>query len=478
MHDYEGVYIDGKWRAGSGTRIEVLSPADGTVLGHVTTATADDVDAAVQSAHDAGVSGPWSRTSAADRSAAIGRLADEIQARSTAFGDLVSAEVGSPRKWASFGQIGVAIGVLRSYQKITDEFVFEDTRPSVVGGEVLVQKLPVGVVGAILPWNAPLFTAALKLAPALAAGCTVVLKPSPEAPLTLSMLAEAIEASGLPDGVINIVSGDVETGEALVANAGVDKISFTGSTAAGKRIGAACAADVRRCVLELGGKSAAVVLDDVVLDAETVGGLVTGVMANNGQICVAQTRILAPQSRYEEVVEALASAVQQMKIGDPADRATQIGPVVNRAARDRIESVVARAKSDGARIVTGGTRPEGLDEGWFVTPTIVADVENHDEIAREELFGPVAVVIAYSDEDDAVAQANDSQYGLAAAVWSTDRGRAARVAARLRVGSVSINSPGPIDFGSPFGGFKQSGIGREGGPEGIAGFVEPRSIIL
>lgn len=478
MYEYEGVYVGGKWHASEGERIEVVSPANEVVIGRVTAATEDDLSMAVAAARDALERGPWADSAPADRAAALGRLADEIQTRSKELGDLVSAEVGSPRKWSSFGQIGVAVGVLRAYEKITAEFSFAETRSSVTGGEVLVQQLPVGVVGAILPWNAPLFTAMLKLAPALAAGCTVVLKPSPDAPLTVSMLTEAIEASGLPDGVVNIVSGGVRTGAALVAHPGVDKISFTGSTAAGKQIGAVCAADVRRCVLELGGKSAAVVLDDVVLDEATVDGLVTGVMANSGQICVAQTRILAPASRYDEIVDALAAAVDRLTVGDPAERSTQVGPVINRAARDRIEAVLRRARTAGARIVTGGGRPAGIGNGWFISPTVVADVGNDAEIAREELFGPVAVVIAYRDEDEAVTLANDSEYGLAAAVWSADPARAARVAGRLRVGSVSVNSPGPIDFGSPFGGFKQSGVGREGGPEGLAGFLEPRSIIL
>jgi betaine-aldehyde dehydrogenase len=478
VHNYEGIYVSGKWSPSAGARIAVTSPASGEVLGHVTAATSEEVGAAIAAARDALERGPWATTTAAERAAAIGRLADAIEAESRDYADVVSAEVGSPRKWASFGQIGTALGVLRTFEKITPEYRFEDRRPSVIGGEVLVRQLPVGVVGAILPWNAPLFTAFLKLAPALAAGCTLVLKPSPEAPLVLSKLTAAVEAAGIPAGVINIVSGDVQTGEALVSHPGVDKVSFTGSTAAGRRIGAVCAADIRRCGLELGGKSAAVVLDDVVLDQKVVSGLVTGVMANNGQVCAAQTRILLPRSRYEECVDAIAAAVAALTVGDPADRSTDVGPVINSAARDRIEAHIQRAVQDGARVVAGGSRPHGLDTGWFVAPTVLADVHNDMAIAREELFGPVCVLIPYEGEDEAVALANDSDYGLAGAVWSADAARAARVAARLRVGSVSVNSPAPLDFGSPFGGFKKSGVGREGGPEGIAGYLEPQSIIL
>jgi aldehyde dehydrogenase (NAD+) len=477
VHAYEGIYVSGEWSPSAGGRIDVTSPATGEIVGCVSAATADEVGSAIEAARVALDRGPWATSTPTDRAAAIGRLADAIEARSKEFADLISAEMGSPRKWASFGQIGTALGVLRTHEKITADYSFEESRASVMGGTVLVRQLPVGVVGAILPWNAPLFTAMLKIAPALAAGCTMVLKPSPDAPLALSMLTEAIEAAGIPPGVINIVSGDVATGEALVAHPGVDKVSFTGSTAAGQRIGAVCAADVRRYGLELGGKSAALVLDDIELDAKTIGGLVTGVMANNGQVCAAQTRILVPQSRYDEVVDVLGSAVAELTVGNPADRTTDVGPVINRTARDRIEGYVQRAVTEGARVVVGGVRPEGLDSGWYVSPTVVADVDNQMAIARDELFGPVAVVIAYSDEDDAVAIANDSEYGLAGAVWSSNRDRAARVAARMRVGSVSINSAAPLDFGSPFGGFKKSGIGREGGPEGIASYLEPQSII-
>ncbi|GAA4667288.1 aldehyde dehydrogenase [Gordonia humi] len=472
------MYVAGEWTAVSGPVIEVVSPADNRVIGQVSEARADDVDVAVHAARAALESGAWANSTAEDRAAVLDAIAAGIKARSGEFADLSSAEVGSPRAWASFGQVSTAVGVYAASAKALRTYEFESTRPSVIGGEVLVRRVPVGVVGAIVPWNAPLFTAALKLAPALAAGCTVVLKPSPDAPLALALFSEVLEQAGLPAGVVNIVSGGVETGRALVSNPGVDKISFTGSTAAGARIGEACSRDVRRVTLELGGKSAAIVLDDVEVDKKLIDGLVTGVMANNGQICVAQTRILVPRGRYDEVVEPLAEAVSAMRVGDPADRATEVGPVINAAARDRIEAAVSGAVAEGARVVAGGTRPEGLDAGSYVAPTVLADVDNQMAVARDELFGPVAVVVPYDDEDDAVRIANDSEYGLAGAVWSADTSRATRVAGRLRVGSVSVNSPAPVDFGSPFGGFKKSGFGREGGPEGIDAYVEAQSIIL
>jgi len=477
MVELAASYVAGKWasdaHAGS---LDVTSPTTGELLGTVGVAGRAEVDSAVAAARGALPS--WGQVPAADRGAALGRLADALNARKGELADLTTAEIGSPRSWSTFGQVITAVGVLRAYAAITPDYPFSSRRASMTGGTVEVRQLPVGVVGAIVPWNTPLFIAALKLGPALAAGCTVVLKPAPNAPLEFGVLMEAIEEAGLPDGVVNVVNGGAETGELLTDHPGVDKISFTGSTAVGARIAASCGSRIRRCSTELGGKSAAIVLTDAPLET-TVPGLVAGVMGNNGQLCAALTRILLPRSRYDEFVTALTSAVAGLVVGDPADRATDIGPLINEAARDRVEGFLSRARQDGATMLVGGERPDR--PGWFVSPALVA-ATNDMEIAREEVFGPVAVVIAYDDTaaDDAaeaVAIANDSRYGLVGAVWSADEERAAAVAAQLLVGSVAVNSTAVLDFASPFGGFKQSGIGREGGPEGIAGFVEHQAII-
>src|SRR5271168_4269431 len=443
MVELAASYVAGKWVSDSHAEtLGVTSPSTGELLGTVGVAGRAEVDSAVAAAR--GALSAWGRVPAADRGAALGRLADALNARKGEVADLTTAEIGSPRSWSTFGQVITAVGV----------------------------------VGAIVPWNTPLFIAALKLGPALAAGCTVVLKPAPDAPLEFGVLMEAIEEAGLPDGVVNVVNGGAETGELLTEHPGVDKVSFTGSTAVGARIAASCGSRIRRCSTELGGKSAAIVLTDAPLGT-TVAGLVAGVMGNNGQLCAALTRILLPGSRYDEFVTALTSAVAGLAVGDPADRATDIGPLINEAARDRAEGFLRRARQDGATVLVGGERPDR--PGWFVSPALVA-ATNDMEIAREEVFGPVAVVIAYDDtaDDDAaeaVAIANDSRYGLVGAVWSADEERAAAVAAQLLVGSVAVNSTAVLDFASPFGGFKQSGIGREGGPEGIAGFVEHQAII-
>jgi betaine-aldehyde dehydrogenase len=476
MSDMAASYVAGKWVTGTAVdTVDVRSPTTGELLGAVGVAGVDEVDAAVSAAR--GALPAWASTSPADRGAALGRLADALSARKGELADLTTAEIGSPRSWSTFGQVITAVGVLKAYAAITPDHPFCATRPSMTGGTVQVRQVPVGVVGAIVPWNTPLFIAALKLGPALAAGCTVVLKPSPDAPLEFGVLMEAVEEAGIPDGVINVVNGGAATGQLLTEHPGVDKISFTGSTAVGARIAAACGSRIRRCSLELGGKSAAIVLADAVLE-KTVPGLVGGVVGNNGQLCAALTRILLPRSRYGEFVDALTTAFAALKVGDPADRATDVGPVINETARDRVEGFLERARDEGATVLTGGERPDL--KGWFVAPTLV-EATNEMEIAREEVFGPVAVVIAYDDAGgdvaEAVSIANDSRYGLVGAVWSADSGRATAVASQLQVGSVAVNSTAVLDFGSPFGGFKQSGIGREGGPEGIAGFIEHQAII-
>jgi betaine-aldehyde dehydrogenase len=339
----------------------------------------------------------------------------------------------------------------------------------------LVRHEPVGVVAAIVPWNVPLFTAALKLGPALAAGCTVVLKPAPETPLDAYLLAEVIEASGLPEGVVNIVAAGREAGEHLVCHPGVDKVGFTGSTAAGRRIASLCGERLKRFTLELGGKSAAVILDDADI-AATMAGLVPAAFMNNGQACVAQTRILAPAERYDEVAEALVEAVRAMTVGDPLDPTTVIGPLVAARQRDRVEGYIAAGIEEGAKPAIGGNgRP--ARPGWFVEPTVFIGANNQMRIAREEIFGPVVAVIPYEDTEDAIRIADDSDYGLSGSVWTADVSRGLEVARRVRTGTFGVNGSG-MDFGAPFGGFKSSGIGRELGPEGLTHYLEDKTITL
>jgi aldehyde dehydrogenase (NAD+) len=337
-----------------------------------------------------------------------------------------------------------------------------------------VRREPVGVVAAIVPWNYPQALAAFKLAPALAAGCTVVLKAAPETALDALVFAEAARECGMPPGVLNVVPGGVEAGKHLVSHPGVDKVSFTGSTVAGRIIAEVCGRLLRPVTLELGGKSAAIILDDADLDA-TLRGLRSVSFVNNGQTCYLGSRILAPRSRYAEVIDALVTLVDGFTVGDPLDGATDIGPVVTARQRDRVLGYIEAGNDSGARLVAGGGIPKDQPRGWFVSPTVFADVDNSDRIAQEEIFGPVLAVIAYDDDADAIALANDSQFGLAGTVWSTDTDRATDVARAVKTGTIGVNGY-QLDMGAPFGGVKASGLGRELGPEGLEEFFDLKSI--
>jgi aldehyde dehydrogenase (NAD+) len=479
MHTFKELYIGGEWTASSGSGvIEVVSPSTEAVIGEVPDGTPEDIDRAVAAARRAFDEGPWPHLNPVERAAVLGRFSANIQAKMQDWAELISSQNGSPVSWSIMGQVLSSTMVLDSYVGFAETYHWVDQRTSMLGGTTRVRRAPVGVVAAITPWNVPLFIAALKLGPALVAGCTVVLKPAPETPLDSFLLAEAAIEAGIPEGVLNIVPAGRETGEHLVRHPGIDKVSFTGSTAAGMKIGEICGAQLKRCTLELGGKSAAIVLDDVQFDDALMGELVMSGMMNNGQVCGAQSRVLVPRSRYDEITDALGAAVGALVVGDALDPATQVGPLVAERQRTRVEGYLDAGKSAGARVVTGGGRPSDLDKGWFIEPTVFADVDNSMKIAQEEIFGPVLSVIPYDGEEQAIAIANDSEYGLCGSVWTSDVEHGAQVAARVRTGVVAINASTILDFNSPFGGFKKSGIGRELGPEGIDPFTELQSIIL
>ncbi|MER6947143.1 aldehyde dehydrogenase [Nonomuraea sp. NPDC000554] len=473
MRQHDTLFIGGEWvtPAGTGT-IDVISPHTEEVVGRVPDGTTADVDRAVAAARVAFDLGPWPRLTFAERAEAIARLAEIYTERQAELAELITEEMGSPITFSNLAQAPQPLGMLQFYAEYGKTFAQEEQRPGLFG-PTTVRREPVGVVAAVVPWNVPQFVTMTKVAPALLAGCAIVLKPAPETPLDAYLLAEMAQEAGIPRGVLNVVPAGREVSEYLVAHPGVDKVAFTGSTAAGRRIAAICGEQLKRVSLELGGKSAAIILDDADL-ASNMGMLAIASLMNNGQACVAQTRILASRNRYDEVVDAVAAMVTSQPVGDPADPATGIGPLVAKRQQDRVEGYIRIGIDEGAKVVVGGLdRP--YERGWYVAPTVFAGVTNNMRIAREEIFGPVLTVIPYEDEADAIHIANDSDYGLAGTVWTADADHGMDVARQVRTGTYGVNCF-MLEANVPFGGYKASGIGRELGPEGLNGYLEYKTI--
>ncbi|MEU3984025.1 aldehyde dehydrogenase [Streptomyces sp. NPDC026672] len=475
---YDKLFIGGRWGAPSSDRtITVVSASSEEVIGSVAEAQEADVDAAVDAARAALTDpGGWAHWEPGRRADAMERLADALESRGEETARRVSAQNGMPIAVSSAFESVFPVDLLRYYAGVARTLNSEEERAGLLGGSIKVRREPVGVVAAIVPWNFPQSLAAFKYAPALAAGCTLVVKPSPETVLDTGLLADAAIEAGIPPGVLNIVPGGRELGAYLVEHPGVDKVSFTGSSVAGRSIAEVCGRLLRPVTLELGGKSAAIVLDDADLDLATVGQrLFQATLLNQGQTCFLGTRVLAPASRYDEVVQTFAALAESLTIGDALDPATQIGPMAGEGQRARVEGYIAKGLAEGARLITGGGRPSGQERGWFVQPTVFADVDNSHTIAQEEIFGPVLSLIRYQDDDDAVRIANDSDFGLGGSVWTSDDERGLDVARRVQTGTIGINGylPDPV---SPFGGVKASGLGRELGPEAVEHYQQLKSI--
>jgi aldehyde dehydrogenase (NAD+) len=467
-------FIGGKWEKPSGTaKLSVISPVTEEVVQTFPEAQPRDVDRAVAAAREAFDKGPWPRMSAQERGAALLKVAEQLKARLPELATTWTTQMGAPISLTRYLS-GQPPELFEYYGKLIQSYPLVDERKGGHGERVRVVKEPVGVVAAITPWNAPLVLLCYKVAAGLAAGCTIVAKPAPETPADAYILAECIEAAGLPPGVFNLIPAGRETGDYLIRHAGVDKISFTGSTAAGKHIAAVAAERLARTSFELGGKSAAIVLDDANV-GHVLKSLVPFSMPITGQVCFSLTRVLVPESRKKEVLDAYVGAVSGVKVGDPMDAATQMGPLAMQRQLTRVQGYIQKGKDEGAKIVLGGGRPKGMDRGWFVEPTVFNDVQPNMTIAKEEIFGPVVSFITYKNIDDAIEKANSTIYGLHGAVYTENAERGYEIARRVKSGSVTVNGL-IVDPTMPFGGFKQSGTGREGGIEGLDPYFELKTV--
>ena len=470
MQVRDKIYIDGAWVPSTGTgTIDVTNSTTEEVMGSIPDGTPEDVDRAVKAARAAFPG--WAATSREERGKYLQRITEGLQARMTEIASTVAGEVGMPLNLSMMIQAGLPTMTFGSMAQVVDSFAFEEQ----IGSSLVVRE-PVGVVGAITPWNYPLHQIAAKVAPALAAGCTVVLKPSEVAPLNAFILAEIIDEVGLPQGVFNLVAGvGPVVGEAIAAHPDVDMVSFTGSTRAGRRVSELASATVKRVALELGGKSPNVILDDADLERAVADG-VGKCYLNSGQTCSALTRMLVPRSKLAEAEAIAVKAAEAYTPGDPFTEGTRLGPLVSAVQRERVRNYINKGVEEGARLLTGGAEaPEGLDKGYFVRPTVFSDVRSDMTIAQEEIFGPVLAILPYDTEDEAVEIANDTIYGLAGGVWSGDPERAKAVARRLRTGQVEVNG-GSFNPMAPFGGYKQSGHGRELGKFGLEEYLEVKSL--